>query len=107
MLFKVSKTYETWNEEAYEAGETDDKGWIYEDEEFTLSELIREITDNGIIGTSNYPVNMANIGFTWLSTIDGHEDYIKGETTHYSLFLHNISDRNKTRIFKLAGIDIK
>ena len=45
--FKVDKTYETWDEEALEAGETDDKGYDYEDEAMGLREVLRELHVSG------------------------------------------------------------
>ena len=45
--FKVDKTYETWDEEALQAGETDDKGYDYEDEPMGLREVLRELHVSG------------------------------------------------------------
>lgn len=45
--FRVSKTYETWDEEALDAGDTDAKGYEYEDEPMSLREVLRELDRGG------------------------------------------------------------
>lgn len=45
--FSVSVTYETWDEESREAGDTDDKGYEYEDARMSLSDVVRELDNYG------------------------------------------------------------
>lgn len=105
MKFKVSKCYETWSNEAYETGDTDDRGFEYKDQKMSISEILKEIEDNGITSPSCYPLNNRNISqHIWLSTVDGYQNYQTGETTHYSLHIKG-SKRQMRRIFRLANIN--
>ena len=105
MLFNVSKTYEIWDKESIELGETDDRGFEYEDNKLTLKELINEIKNNGFNEVSCWPWrNLPNHGYKpWLSTVDPYKDMVTGDVTNYSLHI-DTSNRNLVRIFKLAGI---
>ena len=100
--FLVSKTYEIWDEEAYEAGDTDDRGFIFEDQRMTAREIIEEIVNNGIQSASatNWKKQISNV---WLSSNDGIQDYQTGDTTYYSLHI-KASNRQLKRIYRLAGV---
>jgi len=111
MKFKVSKTYETWDEQALEAGETDDKGFEYQDEVMTLRELVRELRNNGITEPSCSHVESAR----WFSSVDPVHDrafFEKGEYTYYSVHPANmdgtdISGRNMKRIARLTDYRVR
>lgn len=85
-MFLVNKTYEKWDEEAVDAGETDDNGFEFEDYAMSPAELAREIEDN------NYHwSNSDNTG--WLETVDPiyDNDYFeKGIETKYGLHMRKI-----------------
>jgi len=98
-LLTVRTTYETWNEEAREFGDTNDKGWEdeqgttfdpadqYEDEDETperlaVLEAVRYISDKGGNSPSSSPVSLDDR--TWWSTADPVIDYRTGEDTYYS-----------------------
>ena len=102
MKYRVSKCYETWNDEAYEAGDTDDRGFVFQDQKMSLTDLINEIVNNGIISPSSWPIRRLTDN-TWLSSIDGDENYTTGEKTYYSLHI-KASNRQMKRIFRQAGI---
>lgn len=104
MKYTVSKCYETWSEEVCEAEATDDMGYVYENQKMSLCDILREIYYNGINCPSVSPPSFRNINkHTWLSTVDGEEDYITGNRTYYSLHIKT-SNRQMRRILRLAGI---
>lgn len=102
MQFLVNKTYETWDEESVEIGDTDNRGFEYQDNVMTLRELIREMQNNGITEPSCSSIQAG----IWFSSIDDEIDYRTGERTQYTLhFKHidgkTVSGRNMKRIVKL------
>lgn len=46
--YSVNVTYDKWDQESLEAGDTDDKGFELEDELMDKSEIIRYIQNNGL-----------------------------------------------------------
>lgn len=102
MRYKVSKCYETWNNEAVDAGQTDDHGFVFQDQKMSLTELVNEIVNNGITMASCWPLNKITDSI-WLSTPDPETDYQSGDHTYYSLHI-KASNRQMKRIFRLAGI---
>ena len=77
--------YETWDEEALEAGETDDKGWDEEGSEVydTLDDVIRAVDDNSWSHwSSTHPDGKRD----WLVS-DGDEDPRTGERTSHHLWV--------------------
>jgi hypothetical protein len=101
MLFNVSITYSTWNDEAYEAGDTDDKGFEIQDEKMDLRELIKTIDEGGFNHLSTQPYDGS--GSVWISNADGDTDMFTGETTYRNIHI-DATPRNLKRIFKLAGL---
>lgn len=102
MKYKVTKCYETWNQEAVDAGDTDDRGFVFQDQKMSLTELVNEIVNSHIIGPSTWPLRKITDNI-WLSSVDGDENYITGEKTFYSLHI-KASNRQMKRIFRQAGI---
>lgn len=100
--FKVSKCFEVWNDEAFESGDTDERGFTYEDLRMTAREIIEEIVNNGIQSASatNWRKNIKNV---WLTSIDDNHDYQTGNTTYFSLHI-KASNRQLKRIYRLAGV---
>jgi len=81
-MFLVSKTYEIWDEEALEAGETNERGYEFQDEPTSPYDLQRELQSENYAEWSNG----GNTG--WLSTVDPIYDrryFEKGEDTRYGL----------------------
>lgn len=79
-------TYEVWNEEAVDAGETDDKGWEENgSEDFdTLNDLLRDI-DNKCSWTYWSNNGHPNSDRDWIS---GEEENMNtGETTYYHMWI--------------------
>lgn len=88
LTFVISETYETWDEEAVEIGETDDKGFNFEDEEYELDDLQDYIEKEGFTNASEVPVTNTGV---WLST-DSEEDYQTGERTTKSIHCSKVLD---------------
>ena len=101
-LLTVRTTYETWNEEAREMGETNDKGWHdeqgatfdpadqYEEEDesperLAVLEAVRYIVERGGGSPSSSPASLDDR--TWWSTSSPDIDYLTGEDTYYSFHI--------------------
>lgn len=54
-MLKISETYEIWDEESLEIGETDNRGYSYQNEEMSFSELVRTIRLGGFSQPSDTP----------------------------------------------------
>lgn len=88
--FIVSKYYEIWDEEALEAGETDDKGADFEKVRMTAREAVNEVKDLGAFEFSESPFRVeeaVRMGRIWLNAVDDDINYRTGERTQYSLFI--------------------
>lgn len=98
--YKMNKTYSTWDEDALEAGDTDDKGFEYEDKEFdSLWDMAREIRDGGATESSD-PHSAGP--HTWYSTPDGDQNYRTGETTYYSYHPSGLDQEEAEQLYKLV-----
>lgn len=78
-------TYETWDEEALEIGETDDKGWreTRSDDYDYLDELLNSVRgDASWLHWSDSSPGPRS----WINS-DSEEDYSSGERTNYSLWI--------------------
>ena len=83
---KLSKTYETWTDEAVEYGETDDKGYEYKDREFdTLDDVVNEIISEGYVEYSASEYCKGG----WYNTVDDI-NYATGERTRYTFHPANL-----------------
>jgi hypothetical protein len=100
--FLVSKTYETWDEDALEAGETDDSGFEYKDQPMSLTELLREFEELGSFEPSEIPTppNWRPGMRIWFSSRDSDVNYRTGERTEYALHPRG-SERAIKRLFQL------
>jgi hypothetical protein len=84
-MILLSKTYETWDEDALECGETDESGYEWEDVAYTFKELVYLIKSDGFTNASDYPAYENS----WLYT-EPDKDFRTGEETTYGLhFSHN------------------
>jgi hypothetical protein len=94
----VCCSYETWTYEAAEAGETDDRGFLWQNYPYTFRELVglmREFTE-----PSDYPVQPGN-GRVSFSTND-EEDFRTGERTRQSIHLSNPDEPRAIRYWLKA-----
>lgn len=103
----ITSTYETWDEESLEAGETDDKGWL--DEEGESMEIEPEYDDEDetvITKTVSYLKKKGAIhpssshGARWYST-EGDTNYRSGEQTIESYHLNGYTEKELDEIGKL------
>lgn len=99
---RFSVTYETWDEDSLEIGETDDKGFACENER--LRDAIQELmassphTDTRSIETNCWPDNG---GSRWITVYNGM-DWQTGETTNKSLHRpESITNASWGRVVKL------
>lgn len=92
--YLVSMTYETWDEESIDIGETDDKGWYSRDDEMeTLSEVASYLYDYIWLGWSSSNPNSTR---DWLIS-EGEVDYRTGETTNYNAFIRRADGKPLSR----------
>jgi hypothetical protein len=105
----ITSTYETWDEESLEIGETDDKGWLdaegesMEPDNFDIEEgkdvitnTVEFLSDKGAIHPSD------SVGAGWWST-EGDIDIQTGDRTTESYHLNNYTDEEKQEIQKRMG----
>jgi hypothetical protein len=94
--YVMSMTYEVWDEEALEIGDTDERGWEVTGEKFDdLEELLRDsdVRDKSWIewSTSGRPGRNS-----WINS-DAEEDYRSGERTYYNLFIKRADGKPLSR----------
>lgn len=97
----ISKTYEIWTQDDLEIGDTDKKGFIFQDENYSFKDLLDELKDNYYHNLSSSMIDSN----TWISTIDDI-DYQSGEETIYSLHF-NGTDRQKKYWIKALKIHLE
>ncbi len=102
--FSVSKTYEIHTEESRAEGDAAERGFEFENQPYTLDQLVSELSDGGYVHLSSTLVD----GRTWAST-EGTEDFQTGEDTVYSLFIKNedgsmLSSEEMEEIYGMAGL---
>ena len=91
-MIDVSRTYETWDYAAAEAGETNDHGWTWENYPHTFRELVGLMEEHP--HPSCYPVQ--DMGHVWFSS-DDDEDYRTGDRTRYSIHLSRPDEPRQAR----------
>lgn len=99
MAILINKTFETWTQEDIEAGDTDDRGFTFQDEPHTFRELIDEMKNYTQPSSSPCQVD------SWL-TSGPDENYITGENTYHSLHPANREPRTMrywSKALKAAG----
>ena len=107
MQFKVNRCYETWDHESIEAGDTDDRGFTYQDEVYTLRDLVNEMRRDAITEPSS---SSPHAGM-WFTSVDPDEDYRTGERTYHSIHLTRVDGsavdtRTMKRIIRLIDYKI-
>lgn len=106
---KFAVSYERWNEDALNAGDTDDRGMVVEN--VSLTDAIRlglEVRDPSWINTpeaNEYPIR-------WLTFSDwngGTRDYYEsGVEESRSLHIPDeVSDSSRRRICRLFGLQVR
>ncbi len=87
----LSKTYQTTTPESVENGDFAETGFIFENEEYSFTDLINLINNDGYCHTSDYPAN----SHSWISTEDEVENYATGENIQYSLHFNGPEKQRK------------
>lgn len=82
---KISTTYETWGGGALEVGETDDKGYEIENEEYDFRDLVRLLRNGGYSEDSG----------RWYSTVDEEIDFRSGERTMRACHFADVPRKRK------------
>lgn len=95
----VSKTYEIWEEEDLEIGDTDNRGFVYEDESFTFTELVKMLQCESIEGTSNYPATPES----WFM-LEAETDMYSGEITNNSIHIKGLKPKYWNKLFCFLNI---
>jgi len=102
-MILIHKTYEVYTQESIEAGESDDAGFVFENESLTFRELVSAMQEHQ--NPSCYPAR--GEAREWLSSYP-EEDFRTGDTRtesiHYSM---DNPERNKKywkKAMKVAGI---
>jgi len=99
--YKMSKTYEIWDEEAINAGATDNSGFEYKKQTFdSLWELAKEIRDGGGSESSSSQSNPHNY-----YTTDADEDIRTGEKTFYSFHPEGLSKDDAVQLDAFLDMD--
>ena len=104
-MILINKTMETITEESAEHSEASEQWTEYENAEFTVRELIRELKG---LEPSQYPIT--NPEAVWFTSY-GEMDYITGEYENYSL--HYSRDNKPSSLkhwiaaIKAAGFKVK
>ena len=89
----VSKTFETITGESAANGEFEETGFVYQDLEMTLEEVVDEIDREGFCEWSSYPNPVPG---DWLSTVSPENtlDYIeKGIAVYYNLHISGATEK--------------
>lgn len=82
--YTYKMTYETWDQEALEIGDTDDRGWVEEGSEpyDSLQDVMRAARDHNWLEWSSSPPD----GRSWIVGED-EEDYRSGDRTRHDLWI--------------------
>jgi len=91
LQFVVSETYESWTPEDIELGDTDDKGFLFEDWGYDVDELKEHLKREGYTHLSQSHVAADTRGL-WISNESETTDYGTGEETTKSLHCKQVCD---------------
>jgi hypothetical protein len=112
-MFNVSKTFQIITPESAKNGDFEKTGFVYQDQKMSLSEILKEIYNNGFseLSCSNidHMENSKNKNHVWFDTIDPEQNrnyFEKMEMKYYSLHI-NCQERHFYKICKLADFIIK
>jgi hypothetical protein len=98
-MIDVCRTYETWDYEAAEAGETNDRGYVWQNYPHTFRELVELMTEH--YHPSCWPMTDHDAGRIWF-TSDDDENFRTGERTRYSIHLSRPDEPRQARYWLKA-----
>lgn len=94
MKYEIAVTYEVWDDESVEIGETDDRGYYSE------TEQIKKIKHIGFQDLTSWEglsdSTPARVNNFWIYGSDGMDMY-SGETTNYALHIKKLSGESFTQ----------
>lgn len=93
MKLLISRTFEEVTPESAEDGEVSDSGFVYEAQEFTFSELVREISRDGFFREG---------ATEWLTTHVWVDDYATGTERREALHFDRANPEHLRKYFELA-----
>lgn len=88
ITFVMNQTFSVWTEEDIEAGETNNTGFDFEKQDFTLEELREHIEKNEFMYASESPVSNTHV---WLQNSPGSSPET-GNSLHNGLHMCYIKD---------------
>jgi len=89
LTFVISQTYESWSEEDIEIGDTDDKGFDFENEHFTMEETRRHVLNGSFFKATDSSENLSS---------NGDPDIETGVIVNRNIHCDKILDANGTEI---------
>ena len=99
---KVAKTYEVWDDEALEIGETNERGFEFEDETMTPDEFLREISWPHVQSSqSSFTLEALSHGRVWFSSVDSDVDFETGERVNYSWHLKELTEKEARKLYRV------
>ena len=101
----ITVTYEKWDEEALDAGDTDDKGVYDEYSCDDVEDAINYLSRKGPFEPSSSHVSKRDNGQFWLSSSDDDIDYRTGDRTSYGYHLKGFSDDEFMEILSALKAD--
>lgn len=107
MRYLVSRTYSETTPESAADGDCSDNGFVFEDMECELFEVLRELRDCSEL--SQFPVSLNSCDHVWASTEYAVSDYADGTERQESVHIKDengcdLSSRRLFRIFQCAGL---
>lgn len=90
-MLKISMTYEIITEDSAAEGEAEETGFVFEDVEYSPTDLLREITHNGFTEPS------CSAGIPHWITCHGDMDYKTGEYENRSI--HPGQDKQSKKVW--------
>jgi hypothetical protein len=100
--YPINVTYEVWDEEALNAGDTDDRGFELEDEMMDVQDIVRYIGNNGFIHPSSSSFDgIGGLNIIWWESEE--QDYRTGDHKNTCIHLDNIPDEVVFEILVRTG----
>ena len=100
----ISQTYDRWTQDAIEHGDTDDKGFHFQDVPHTFREIVELLQTHN--EPSNYPVQPAYAANTWFTYNDANNGTIEsieqGITENTAIHFSHANDARALRYWRLA-----
>ena len=100
MNILISQTYDRWTADDIEHGDTDDKGFHFQDVPHTFREIVELLQTH--TEPSNYPMQPAYAADTWFTCNDAIESIEQGITENTAIHFSRDNDARALRYWRLA-----